>query len=77
MPESREMAAQIDLWAKQPSEKSWTVEEFEALDHYLRAQSQGRHTIDRLEEKVRLTKWKRSATGSERNAKKEKEKKKE
>ena len=46
-----------------------SVEELEALDHYLRAQSQGLHTIDHLEEKVRLTKGKRSATVSERKEK--------
>ena len=52
MLESREMAEQTDWWAKQPSQaaRAWDdLKSWGFLRHYTRVQSQGHHTIDRLE----------------------------
>ena len=49
MPERREMTEQIDWQAEQPSQV--VSEMLRSLRHYLQAQSQGHHTIDRLEER--------------------------
>ena len=43
------MTEQIDKQAKQPSQVACFSEDLKCLKHYLRAQSQGHHTIDRLE----------------------------
>ena len=53
MPEWRETTEQIDWRAKQPSQVACVLktEVLRSLRHWLRAQSHGHHTIDRLEER--------------------------
>ena len=51
MPERREMTEQIDWWAKQSGSLLGRSEVLGSLRQYLRAQSQGHHTIDRLGER--------------------------